>query len=999
MFATLVDTNSNSVADSSDEVLTEVWSDGGGRAIAAVSEHPGSTGGFTGRIVEYDVLGRESRSTVPTEVNSSSTPAGDDASGWLWKHTKYDWKDRVVRKINTDGTDSPSLNPSDVIISYEGCGCAGGLEITVQGEEIIETDYQGNNPVSLGRRTRKVFQDILGRVVLTQIMEWNGTSVYSETETAYNGRDQATTITQYAVENGQRTDSQVTSMTYDGHGRLSTRHRPEQSSGTSTVFVYNADDSVHSVTDARGATTTYTYEERGLVSDIDYSVPQGSSIQVPPSVEFEYDAAGNRTEMTDGMGTVTYAVSELSQLVSETRAFNETLADAPLSNNSYKLEYTYTLGGQLKSLKDPFGQRFDYAHDETGRLVSVTGATAFGGVTDYADNPGYRAWGALKHLEFGNGTEADITFDNRLRPASYSLTDGGSTDHIDKTYSYYTDGNLKYIQDGINNKHDDFYKFDQKGRLLEGLSAVEARGGTETDLEELPYRHIYEYDRFDNVTEYEITNWDVSETESFTYTNHRRDGLPSSAYDEEGNRKSGKWLDAAGRNTYFYEGWANLVRVWDGDGREIKRINKVYDFVEEDYLDPDIAYYVRSTVLGGQIITEVDDTGAKAQTFVWAGGTIVARQLMLGEDHDEETVVWDYKGAVRSTTKYLNDEGDDVSTNIDILQSGEYDPKGGFVMPYYFPPNPHAGVTDTRQRVPSPMFELNTGGCTVMWDGIQTSCDLVYTTFSEHLQLSETRFYPDIRSNGRGGWSQIIDVVHDLDHLPGGLLAASTLNPESDFTLGEKPPQEYWRVINANWALAQAQTSVIVRSRSEAPTSDLPDCLKNYFSDRWNISRSTLDNVDYRRVDKLRIEFAIIGGIGDGLGYTYAMDPKIIAFTIGSTIDFQSNAFDPSNGVSVTEVGLVAHELKHVLQFQSQRNFQLKYLLELVDQGATNVAFRGLREIINRGLEGISDIAYDRNVYERQARAFQDKVLEDINRNGNPCDPKSKNGKKYVKSN
>ncbi|MBX7055262.1 MAG: hypothetical protein K1X36_09920 [Pyrinomonadaceae bacterium] len=48
---------------------------------------------------------------MPTEVSVSGstwTPSGDDATrGWLWTYQKYDWKGRVVRKINTDGTDSP----------------------------------------------------------------------------------------------------------------------------------------------------------------------------------------------------------------------------------------------------------------------------------------------------------------------------------------------------------------------------------------------------------------------------------------------------------------------------------------------------------------------------------------------------------------------------------------------------------------------------------------------------------------------------------------------------------------------------------------------------------------------------------------------------------------------------------------------------------------------------------------------------------------------------
>ena len=103
--------------------MTENWLDGAGRVRMSRAEHPGSIGGWAGVLTEYDIVGRVKRQSVPTEVDAGWTPAGDDAvRGWLWTNQKYDWKGRVVRTINTDGVDSPVLNDSDVLISYEGCG-------------------------------------------------------------------------------------------------------------------------------------------------------------------------------------------------------------------------------------------------------------------------------------------------------------------------------------------------------------------------------------------------------------------------------------------------------------------------------------------------------------------------------------------------------------------------------------------------------------------------------------------------------------------------------------------------------------------------------------------------------------------------------------------------------------------------------------------------------------------------------------------------------------
>ena len=100
------------------EAVSESWTDGAGRVLKSRTEHPGSAGSWSGTMIEYDKLGRVLRSSVPTEINSAWTPAGDDAAGWLWNSQEYDWKGRTTREINTDGTDR--------LISYDGCGCAGG---------------------------------------------------------------------------------------------------------------------------------------------------------------------------------------------------------------------------------------------------------------------------------------------------------------------------------------------------------------------------------------------------------------------------------------------------------------------------------------------------------------------------------------------------------------------------------------------------------------------------------------------------------------------------------------------------------------------------------------------------------------------------------------------------------------------------------------------------------------------------------------------------------
>jgi hypothetical protein len=101
-------------------------------------------------------------------------------------------------------------------------------------------------------------------------MNWDGTSVYSTTLANFNGRDQEISVVRQ--DNTQNpVVEQITTMDYDGHGRLKTRHNPEQTNNANTTFNYFIDDSISSVVDARGATTNYSYELVSKVVEIEKS--------------------------------------------------------------------------------------------------------------------------------------------------------------------------------------------------------------------------------------------------------------------------------------------------------------------------------------------------------------------------------------------------------------------------------------------------------------------------------------------------------------------------------------------------------------------------------------------------------------------------------------------------------------------------------------------------------------------------------------------------------
>ena len=192
------------------EIYSAQFVDGAGRVSGTRRSLPGSTGGYSGQKFVYDVTGRVSQQSNPTEIDGNWTPKGDDQTvGWLYTMQTYDWKGRPLITTNTDTTTRT--------VSYGGCGCAGGEVVTTQDEVL---------------RKQKLTYDVLGRLAKTEVLNQDqNQTVYSTTTNTYNAPDQVTLIRQYQGNDTSAT-YQDTAMTYDGHGRLYQRKAPIEDSAT-----------------------------------------------------------------------------------------------------------------------------------------------------------------------------------------------------------------------------------------------------------------------------------------------------------------------------------------------------------------------------------------------------------------------------------------------------------------------------------------------------------------------------------------------------------------------------------------------------------------------------------------------------------------------------------------------------------------------------------------------------------------------------------------------
>jgi YD repeat-containing protein len=592
-----------------DEAHSMQYFDGAGRVIGKVTNHPGSIGGYSGQQVFYDVMGRVVKQSNPSETSASGsnpyswTATGDDdptneGSGWVYSQQTYDWKGRPRVTTNPDNTSKTA--------SYDGCGCAGGEVDTLTDE--------------VGRR-QKVYSDVLGRPRKTEVLNWDDT-VYSTTTTTYNARNQVTLVRQYAGSD-QSTTYQDTWITYDGYGRLKAKHVPEQDAGTATVYTYNADDTIDSVTDARGVLTTLGYNARHLLTSITYPGPQSLPSGVLPTsnVTFGYDASGNRISMTDGLGSKSYAYDSVSRLISETRTFND--PDNPQINGDKTISYGYNLAGELKTITDPFGATVNYGLDAIGRVSNITGS-GYGSVSQFASSMQYRAWGTLKSETYGNGFIESANYNRRMSMTSFEVKNPTSELEMSTSTQFYDDGQAKFSHNALDERFDRAYAFDQAGRISEAYSGSEARdfvNGTQSGSPTGPFRNTYQLNTFDQITQEDARLWSNTDATTSTFTNNRRQGW---SYDADGRIKADDATtytrDAAGRIVSGAGEHSSRASKFDGDGRlmwtSLEMRFRFHPIVE-------VNYYLTSTI-SGLAVAEMDSSGQRTKGYIYSNGRKVA---------------------------------------------------------------------------------------------------------------------------------------------------------------------------------------------------------------------------------------------------------------------------------------------------------------------------------------------------------------------------------------
>lgn len=490
--------------------------------------------GSTHRYFTYDSQGRIASASLDQDINkvsfsydSTGTVFLTDALGNTTE-LYYDYRGLLVKATDPLG--------NIVSLSFDGNNNLSSITDAAGHSSYYSYDKKGNlirSTDAAGHTTSMTYSGLYNR--LSSLTDANGnTTLYG-----YDAKGNLSSITyangaseQWSYNTlGSPTEwvncrgSEV-GYTYDSTGRITSKLYAD---GTTATFTYDSHGNLRTATNSDGA-TTFTYNSKDELTRVDYPGGQyliftydgggrrtSSADQLGHATNYQYDAAGRLSKVTDEHGTVLAAYSYDAA---------GRLSRKGLGNGVYTT-YGYDAAGQLLHLINyntdgSVVSRFDYTYDSRGRRTSMT-------TVDGAWTYEYDDIGQLSHAVFASGDPASIP-NQDLRYVYDAM--GNRTQTIENgVVTDYTVNNLnQYTKVG-----DTTYVFDLDGNLIQEISA----SGTTT----------YTYN-----SENQLTGISSSE------------GTWSYGYDALGNRVETTTNGVTTTSVIDPAGLGNIVGVYDAAG-------------------------------------------------------------------------------------------------------------------------------------------------------------------------------------------------------------------------------------------------------------------------------------------------------------------------------------------------------------------------------------------------------------------------------------------------
>ena len=401
---------------------------------------------------------------------------------------------------------------------------------------------------------------------------------------------------------------------YDGLGRKISESTPEAGTISIGYAGCSGDPSNPcSKTDARGITTTYTYDGLNRMKSKSYSNGQGS-------VTYTYDqggasafALGRLTQMVDPSGSESYTYDADGDVLQLQKVVGST---------TYTIGYQYNAGGELTQVTYPSGRVVAYSYDAVGRLCDVAPSTGCTASNPYATSYAYDSAGHVTGITFGNGIVGTYNYfpkTEQLSSLSYAKT-GSNLFSLNYWYQHDStncpsgtpddDGPINCITDNVQPGRTMSYTYDALNRLNTAVT----NGSTN-----YPKWGLSEgYDQWSNRLSQTVTAGS-GPSSSLTFNGHNQPTGSGFVYDASGDMT----YDPATLDTYTYDDDNRLVTVsggasasytYDGNGLRVQKSANGTTTV-----------YIYS---GSEDIAEYDNGAAPSspsREFIYGNGELLAQ--------------------------------------------------------------------------------------------------------------------------------------------------------------------------------------------------------------------------------------------------------------------------------------------------------------------------------------------------------------------------------------
>jgi len=417
--------------------------------------------------------------------------------------------------------------------------------------------------------------------------------------------------------------SQTRTFVYDDLGRSISTTLPE--SGT-TQYTYFDFGGVQARTDARGVTTTYSYDGLNRLHQTSYNVgstgvPAGSTITLNYGTSTASFNNGRLIQMTDGSGSESYTYDLMGNVTGMTKVINGT---------SFPFTYSYNGLSAFTQVTYPSGRVVGQAYDAIGRLQGITNA----GSNALSVNT-YNAAGQVLSLNYGNSVAGGFAYNDHSKLSTINYVKGANT-LLNLTYSYGTqnNGEINSIIDSRGSAYNQSLSYDPLARLTSAQTSDLMSANT--------WCLNWSFDRNNNRLSQSGCGGTLSTGQPQLTIDPTTNRITSSGfvYDADGN------LTNDGIHTYTYDVENRIVQVdggatatysYDGNGLRVMKGTTIY---------------VRS---GAQVAAEYSG-GAVQREYVYSPDGILICSISGGSttyyqrDHLSNRLLTDATGAAIGTS-------------------------------------------------------------------------------------------------------------------------------------------------------------------------------------------------------------------------------------------------------------------------------------------------------------------------------------------------------------